>query len=61
MNNVSMDDVKKRVSALAKDGHITCRDALTLAETLQISPLQIGKAANLLKIRISACQLGCFK
>ena len=36
-------------------------DLQSLAEELGVSPKKICKAANLLKIKISACQLGCFK
>ncbi|HPQ39361.1 MAG TPA: hypothetical protein PLV45_03215 [bacterium] len=61
MKTVSMDDLKKHVTEIAHEGKLNCAEALKLAETLGISPRDIGKAANLLNIRISACQLGCFK
>lgn len=44
----------------AHDGKITCTKARQLAERLQVSPLVIGRACDELKIKIIACELGCF-
>ncbi len=62
-----MDDneLKKAVEAEAKnvDGKlkISCTSALALAEKLNMLPSKIGKMCDELGIKISACQLGCFK
>ncbi|MCD4653545.1 hypothetical protein K8T06_06380 [bacterium] len=53
--------IKQRVQELARNEKLPCAAALSLAEELGVSPKKICKAANLLKIKISACQLGCFK
>jgi len=50
-------EVKKR----ARNGKISCRVALKLADELGVPSRNIGKAANELKIKIRACQLGCFR
>jgi len=43
-----------------EDGKISCRDALEISRELGISPAQVGKELNRLKIKIKSCQLGCF-
>ncbi|MDP8225721.1 MAG: hypothetical protein P9L99_20340 [Candidatus Lernaella stagnicola] len=43
------------------DGNIVCAVALALADELGVSPRVIGDLATRGKIRIRACQLGCFK
>jgi len=58
---VSNTDLAAKVREKAKDGKIACHTALALAEELGVSPRDIGAAANQEKIKIAACQLGCFK
>jgi hypothetical protein len=43
------------------DGKLPCIKAFKLYESSGISLEKIGDIANELKIKISACQLGCFK
>ncbi len=50
------DALKER----SEDGRIACADALKLAEELGVPPLEVGKAANELNIKIVRCSLGCF-
>ncbi len=52
--------VLEAVKKAAKDGRITCTVARKLAEELKVSPGVVGEAADTLKIRIKACELGCF-
>ncbi len=40
---------------------IKCQDALEIAEKLDKSPHDIARVINKEKIKIAACQLGCFK
>jgi hypothetical protein len=54
-------EVLDALQAAAKDGRITCAEARKLAETLGVSPGVVGAAANQLRIKIRACELGCFK
>ncbi|GAV22617.1 hypothetical protein [Carboxydothermus pertinax] len=57
-----MDEkIKIEVEKVAKDGKIPCKVALELADRLNVPPKKIGDVANELKIKIAACQLGCFK
>lgn len=58
-----MDKQKELTDLLlkkAKDGRITCTEARQLAEELQVPPATVGKTCDELKIRIKACELGCF-
>ncbi len=48
--------LKKKIS----DGRITCTAVHKIAENLNVSPDEVGKAADLLEVRLSKCQLGLF-
>ena len=49
-----------KLKEMAPDGSISCSEARRLAEKLGVNPIEIGKACNEAKIRIYACELGCF-
>ena len=44
----------------APNGTLSCCKALELAEKLEVTPSEVGQAANDLKIKIVRCELGCF-
>jgi len=44
----------------AVEGKIKCAEAFALAKEEGVSIMNIGQALNLLNIKISSCQLGCF-
>ncbi len=44
----------------AVNNRLSCEKAHALAETMNIPLREIGVLCNELKIKISACQLGCF-
>ena len=44
-----------------RDGKLPCAKAFKISKEYKISLKLIGKAANEAKIKISNCQLGCFK
>jgi hypothetical protein len=44
----------------ATDGRVTCAAAHDIAEDLGLPPAEVGKAMDLLELRIVACQLGLF-
>lgn len=50
----------KKLKELAPEGKISCQEARQLAEQLEIDPSEVGKACNEAKIKIFACELGCF-
>lgn len=43
------------------NGKLSCAAGLKIARDLKIPANKVGEATNELKIRISGCQLGCFK
>ncbi len=61
MNENTLSVIKSKLTQLAPNGILPCAKALKLAFDEQVSPSVIGEQANLLKIKISNCQLGCFK
>ncbi|MGD2143847.1 MAG: hypothetical protein PVF54_05155 [Anaerolineae bacterium] len=44
----------------ARDGRLSCGAAFRIAEALEVSPLEVGQAADELEIRLYRCQLGLF-
>ncbi len=54
------EKVRRAVLKAAADGRISCTTARKLARDLGVSPREIGSACNDLKIKIYACELGCF-
>jgi len=50
----------EKLKVLAPQGKISCQEARQLAEQLEIHPSEVGKACNEAKIKIYACELGCF-
>jgi hypothetical protein len=55
------EGIKAEVEKRAREGRISCKEALKLANELGVSPAEVGRAADELKIKIAGCQLGCFK
>ena len=51
-----IEELKKR----AENGKISCSVARKVARDLDISPREVGAACDELKIKIFACELGCF-
>lgn len=52
--------IKNEVLKIAQDKKLPCIKALALAKRLKVQPIEIGKAANELGLKITNCQLGCF-
>ncbi|HUJ88940.1 MAG TPA: hypothetical protein VLX12_01995 [Syntrophorhabdales bacterium] len=50
----------EKVKALSKDGKLSCKQALKLAEEEGISSRELGNLLNELKVKVMGCQLGCF-
>lgn len=53
-------EVLEAVEKAAVDGRITCAAARKVAAELKVPPKVVGEAANVLKIKITSCELGCF-
>ncbi len=53
-------EVLEAVKKASKDGKITCTAARKVAGELKVAPKVIGEAADVLKLKITTCELGCF-
>ncbi len=56
-----VEKVKEALLGTAKEGKITCSAARQLAADLGVEPQLVGALCNELKIKITACVLGCFR
>ena len=54
------EKITEKARALSKNGKISCKQALTLAEEEGISSRDLGNLLNEIKIKVASCQLGCF-
>lgn len=57
---MDQDRIIEAVRAAARDNRLSCEAAHELARELNITPEEIGSICNRLKIKITACRLGCF-
>lgn len=48
------------VNERAKEGTLSCAEALRIAEELGVAPLAVGQAADAAGVRLVRCQLGLF-
>ncbi len=55
------DKLKKVILEKVKDGKLPCAMCFKIVEEFGISKRGMGKILNEMKIKISQCQLGCFK
>jgi hypothetical protein len=53
-------EVRDELLKAVTDGFIDCGEALAIARKLNINPGVVGKACNLLHIRVRSCSLGLF-
>jgi len=56
VSKVVMDAMEKA----APEKVITCAECWKLVEELKVPPMEVGEAANQMKIKIRSCALGCF-
>jgi hypothetical protein len=54
-------DLENEVRAALVGGYLPCPVALRLADRLGVATEEIGYTADSLGVRITGCQLGCFK
>ncbi len=57
---MTRNELVKAVQAAAEQGKLSCARAHELSAELGVPLAEIGKVCNELKIKIAACQLGCF-
>lgn len=55
------EEIEKRILSVCGDRkRLPCPLARRIAEKLEVKPITVGKIADQLGIKISACELGCF-
>ena len=54
-------ELKKKISESLVNGKLSCPVAFKLAKEFKVAPSAIGDACNELSIKVTGCQLGCFK
>ena len=63
-NLMDKQKTEELILAKAKDKdnkkYINCAEALGIANTMKIAPIEVGKICNELGVKIKNCQLGCF-
>jgi hypothetical protein len=52
--------IGEAIRAVSEAGRLTCEQAHDLSRDLDVPLSEIGEVCNELKIKIAACQLGCF-
>jgi hypothetical protein len=57
---MSREKLIKAIQNAVVNNKLSCETAHTLAKELKVPLKEIGTLCNELKIKISACQLGCF-
>ena len=55
------EELREAIQKQASNGKVRCESMLKLAQETGRPPRQIGLLCDEMNIRISACQLGCFK
>jgi hypothetical protein len=56
MNDKVVEEIKKK----AIGGKLPCAAARQIAEELGVPYRDVGEAADMLHVKITGCQLGCF-
>ncbi len=57
---MNREKIIEAVQAASLNSRLSCEKAHELSRTLNVTLREIGEICNNLKIKISACQLGCF-
>ena len=57
---VTKEQMVIAVQRMVKDGRLSCEQAHDLGKELGVPLRDIGAVCNELKVKITACQLGCF-
>jgi len=60
-SNTSVNEkIKDHIDRRTKDNELPCAVAFKIAAELNVSPVEVGKTADLLEIMLVKCQLGLF-
>ncbi len=56
----SEEKIRQRIQEVSKEGKISCTAAHKVAKELDVPVREVGKLINEMKLKIVACELGCF-
>jgi len=54
------DELTAAINADLKEGKLPCETAFAIASRQGVTPLEVGRAADVLDIHLTGCQLGLF-
>jgi hypothetical protein len=57
---MNAEKIIEAIQAASEENRLTCEKAHDLSRALNVPLREIGALCNELKIKIDACQLGCF-
>ena len=60
MSNILNDKLIEEIKIKQQEGKLPCASAFDIASRLDVLPIEVGKAVDLLNIRLNKCQLGLF-
>jgi len=61
LSNEVLSQLEDTVKASLKDGYLPCAVAFKIAKEAQVPKVAVGEMTDRLGIRVTNCQLGCFK
>jgi hypothetical protein len=61
MRMATDEEIRGRLKKTAKDGKISCSEALAVARELKVPSKKVGALLDDMNVRIVKCQLGCFE
>lgn len=53
-------ELEKKIMESLVDGKLPCPAAFKIAREMKVTTGEIGETCNRLRLKVSACQLGCF-
>ena len=61
LSNEMLSQLEDTVKASLKDGYLPCAVAFKIAKEAQVPKVAVGEMTDRLGIRVTNCQIGCFK
>ena len=58
---MTVEELRDAIQIHAVEGRVSCKAMLDLAEKTETPSRRIAEICNDIDIKVSACQLGCFK
>ena len=61
LSQKSLSQLENTVKASLKDGYLSCPMAFKIADEAKVPKIAVGEMVDRLGIRVTSCQIGCFK